>query len=767
VEMKSRRLVLALTLFLFISYPSSAVKKEEYLRYIKEAAERGWKEYPAVIDQWKKNVKPSVLWGYDAPAQPIYLADVLAFLYEETKERQYAERAREILTGFGDLREAYPKDFWKTRVEYREGMPSLSNFFFLPPYTRAYSRIRESGVLDERSREKIERELAQSLNFVFSFPEWGAHNRTMLRAEGLLYGSRALPNHPDAAKWKQLSETLASDNLNQWEVEDATIYHGVWLYSLFAYTEAVGERALFGSPKVKYYLDYFLHLLAPHGNIPDFGDANWQSNPERFIACFEKAASVYRDPFYKYAAHEMLTRSIEAYAARQNIAVTEETRYNMLWAGVATASVLTDAYRWADDSVEMKPPTWNSEEVLDDVVGKKIVFRNGWAPSSTFLLLNYRDEGDGGLLYRDYLRNTLSVEEEKMHHGHSDENSVCLLMSGGSVLLHDGGYRDALPSGEYGAYRADYFHNRVVVRKNKRDVHQKSLLEFIRNSGNYRKVRTQKVDFLTFRDVDVSRTRLIDDELGYRWDRVIAYLKQQDYFIVIDGVKFFRSDYFTLSNLWHTRKVLSQGSHYYDTLIDSISGFAFPDTRRLLIYFPETYAKQDGTEPERRHYQDEQAIFQTISSHYNAGDNEVFITLLIPHGKDEEPQVLLNRSKLLNVEAFPQAIGLELKHGAETAYLCVKLDLEREILRENIRPRYSFESGKVTYGDFETDASILFATIGGPRLRYSAATMVKILYKGKVIFEALPNTFGLQLDGAPDRVGYTKWRFWEDEVLLR
>ncbi len=765
--MVSRRVPFFLILSLFITHSLIAVKKQEYLRYIKEAAERGWKDYPAVIEQWKKKLSPSVLWGYDAPAQPIYLADVLAFLFEVTKEKQYAERARDILASFGDLRDSYPKDFWKTRVEYRDGMPSLSNFFFLPPYVRAYLRIRGSGVLDQKVQEKIERELAQSLNFVFYFPEWGAHNRTMLRAEGLLYGSRALSAHPDASKWRQLSETLASDNLRQWEVEDATIYHGVWLYSLFSYAEAVGDTALYESPRMKYYLDYFLHLLAPHGNIPDFGDANWQSNPERFIACFEKAASVYRNPLYKYAAHEMLNRSIQAFAAREKVEVTEETRYNMLWAGVSTASVLTDAYRWADDSMEMQAPNWESEEVLDDIVGKKIVFRNGWHPTSSYLLLNYRDEGDGGLLHRDYLRNTLSVEEEKMHHGHSDENSICLLISGGSVLLHDGGYRDALPSGEYGAYRADYFHNRLVVRKNKRDVHQRSILDFLRNSGNYRKVRTQKVDFLTFRDVDISRTRLIDDEVGYQWDRVVAYVKKRDYFIVVDGIKFLRSDYFTLTNLWHTRKVLSLGSHYYDTMIDSISGFPLPDTKHLLVYFPETYAKQDAVEPEKRHYQEEQAIYQTISGQYKAGDSEGFITFLIPHEKNEDPQLLVDRVKLLPVQVFPQAVGLELKHGAETSYLCIKLDLEQEILRENIRPRYNFESGKVKYGDFETDASVLFATHAGSHLQYSAATMVKILYKGKPIFEALPNTFGLQLDGAPDRVGYTKWRFWEGEVQLR
>lgn len=37
--------------------------------------------------------------------------------------------------------------------------------------------------------------------------------------------------------------------------------------------------------------------------------------------------------------------------------------------------------------------------------------------------------------------------------------------------------------------------------------------------------------------------------------------------------------------------------------------------------------------------------------------------------------------------------------------------------------------------------------------------------RGWAQMEALPNTFGLQLDGSPDRVGYAKWRLWEEVSL--
>jgi hypothetical protein len=42
--------------------------------------------------------------------------------------------------------------------------------------------------------------------------------------------------------------------------------------------------------------------------------------------------------------------------------------------------------------------------------------------------------------------------------------------------------------------------------------------------------------------------------------------------------------------------------------------------------------------------------------------------------------------------------------------------------------------------------------------------VLKVLFRGKPLMEALPNTHGLQLDGTPDRIGYTKWRYWEDTV---
>ncbi len=757
----------AAALVFFCASAEAQVRKAEYLGYIRQAAELGWKDYPQAIETWKKSIQPSELWGYDAPWQPVYLADLLAFLFSETGDRSYAEKATRILADYGDLRQFYPEELKRKRAEYRSGIPAISNFFILPPYARAYMRLSAGGRIEPQDRDKIERDLAFSLDHIFYFPEWGAHNRAMLRAESLYYGAAALPSHPHAARWKQMAARLAEDSLRQWEIEDAAGYHAVWLYSLFSYADISRQPDVLRSVQVRFYLDYFLQLLTPHGNVADFGDSHWNGGWDRFVPVFEKAAALFGNPQYKYAAEQLVRRNVERLVRQSS---DPAKHVPVAYIGTGIGSEWTDAFRWADDSIPASPPSTGSTEALEDLVGKKIVFRSGWDPASSMLLLNYRDEGDGGRLGRDYLRQTLSVEEEKMHHGHADENSIVVWMSGGSVLLHDGGYRPDLPSGPYGAYRADYFHNRVVARLNRRDK-QQNLFEFLRNSGAYRRVTTQKIDFLRLQDADTSRTRLIDSDLGYQWDRTLVYLKEKDLFLVIDGIQALRSDYFTFTNLWHTRQVLRSRTEketaWFDTRYDRIGGDILPDKKALLVYFPENGpGKQIGTFPLSRHFQEETAIHQTVSRFYRAGDTEAFVTILYPHDRNEDASGRLQDFALTAVDRPGKAIALSMRDGSEQVQICVKLDPDMDLAAENVRPLYRQALGTVKYGDLETDAAFLLARIGEKQIRYGASGMTRITYRGKTLLEALPNTFGLQLDGAPPRTGLSRWRCWEETVSL-
>jgi hypothetical protein len=727
-----------------------ATPRQAYLSLAESAYQQGLETCPADVERWLKEWKPTVEWGYAPPASPIYLAGLAGSLYDLTKNEDYAEVAAHWLANQHRFKESCPEHVIKYRPEYGDGLPTMTDFFHLPVFAQAYLHIKDSPAVTAERRAHIEASIADSADYIRNFPEWGPMNRTMLRAQGLVLAAKALPDHPHAAFWRKLGDILARDSWGQWEEEDAQIYHPIWFLALMHYADAIADPSLYAQHQVRYYCDYFVHLLSPAGMVPDFGDARWNENWAGYLTCLERGAREYRSPQLKWGAQRIFDAMTEQYGSK---------------IGLAAGLTLTYAYRWADDSITPAAPPARSEEVLEELIGKKIVFRNGWGPDSTYLLLNYRDEGPFARVARDFLRLTIPAEEERMHHAHSDENSICLFMNQGSVLLHDAGYRDTMPSGPYGAYRADYFHNRLVARNDKRDREQ-PLYEFLRNSGAYRSTQTEKIDFLTAPGAEMSRTRLTDQRTGYVADRVIVRLTKDDIFLVFDIAKVLRPEYYTFATLWHGTTLLGQGPHYYITAVDAIGKYSPPQTRALLVQFLQSGVRTDGTFPIKRYWQDETAVYQAISSHYRAGQVETFVTALVPHARGADVQPLLDSIKLLDVEKPRNGLGVQVQCGDEVHYICVKTDLDMDILPDNVRPRYSFDSGRVKYGPIETDASFAYARRSGDSLTYAAANMVKVIFDGRTVFAGRTATFALQPDDLSTGYGLPKWRYWEDTVDL-
>ncbi|MBN2408791.1 MAG: hypothetical protein JXE07_03560 [Candidatus Aminicenantes bacterium] len=753
--------------------PQEAIPLTRYLEFARAAAEWTWSHTDDLIAQWKQNFDPDNVFGYRPPGGLLEMAAIFGFLYETENKPEYAQRAKKVLLTYGDYRSVFPDRAKAKRPDYEDGVPALPDFFTLMRYIRAYDVLRRGGVLTRDEDNTIQGEIAHSLEYLLRTQEWGPMNRAALRAESLAWAIRALPEHPRREVWEMQRRALGDDNWGNWQIEDATIYNGVWLYSLLGYSEALDkQRELFKTPEMYYYSRYYLQLLSPAGMIPDFGDAHWEANWPHFLVFFEAAAAAYRDPLLKWAAATIGGTFIDFQNVRN----------------IGLAFMLLDACRWGEDDLDPVPPSSLSGEVMEDVQGKKIVFRNGWDPRSTYLLLNYRDEGDGGLNFRDYLRDTIPVEEEKMTHGHADENSLVLLMSGGSVLLHDAGYRDYMPSGPYGAYRQDYFHNRLCVRPEKIWMGQKkgesrysirdeipgqTVLDFLHNAGSYRRVRTQKVDVLTFDDFDCSRTRLRDEDWGYEWDRVIVYLKDPEMFVVFDIFKARREEWFTLADLWHTQKILGQGEHWYRTAYDTIRDKALPQNKDLLVHFLPTHPSLEGVEPIRRHYQDERMIHQTIARHFELGETAGFVTVLIPQPREEAKPDWPGRIRRLPVNPDGAALGVAIEDGDRTFLIGAKTDLRKDISRDWLRPRYTYEAGKIRLGEFETDGDLIFSTLskraGSPSektLSYTVVNLTKALYRGRVLIEARPSLFGLAFDAGPDSPGVGKMRYWRERIDL-
>lgn len=746
--------------------PPEAVTRSMYLEYAREAADFTWQNYDNVIQRWKESFDPESVFGYRPPGGLLEMAYIYAYLHQQEQKPEYATRSKKILLNYAGYRSAFPDWARERRPDYGNGIPMLPDFFTVMRFLRTYNILKKTNVLSSEEMQNIENDIAHSIAYVLQTQEWGPMNRAALRAESLAWAVKALPSHPDAKTWEMQRKALGDDNWGNWQIEDATIYHGVWLYAMLGYADAMGMLdVLLDTPEMYYYAYYFLHLMCPAGMIPDFGDAHWMANWPRFLVFFEATANHLKDPHLKWAATTIARKFID-FDTPQNIGLAYQ---------------LLDCSLWGGDDIPIQKPTSLSKEVMEDVQGKKIVFRNGWEPHSTYLLLNYRDEGDGGLNFRDYLRDTIPVEEEKMTHGHADENSIVLLMSGGSVLLHDGGYRDYMPSGPYGAYRQDYFHNRLCVRPEKiwmgqehgefrysvRDeIPGQNILDFLHNAGSYRRVRTQKVDFLSLDDFDYSRTRLLDESMGYSWDRIIAYVKNPEIYVVFDVFKSHKEEYFTLANLWHTRQILAHGEHWFDTAYDRIQNHDLPSNKNLLIIFPATHFRLEGAEPETRHYQEEMVIHQTAAQHFELGETTGFVTVLIPHAADEAPLKWTNTIHAIPVEPQRAGLGVEIDWEGRKIVIGVKSDLRMDIARDWRRPRYTYEAGKIGFGEFETNGDFLFAQMEGSKLAYTIVNLTKAFFKKKLLFEAKSSYYGLAFDASPDKGGLGKLRYWKDKIEI-
>jgi len=768
--MKKPLLTILISLISFTLYAQNPkpVPLKSYLEYARASADMTWNERESIIAKWRTTIDPEDIFGYRSPGGLLEMAAIYATLYEIEGKKKYAERAREILLTYGDFRKEFPVEGSRRQADYADGLPALPDFFSSMRYLRAYDILKSKGFLTREEMETIDGMAAHSLLFILRTQEWGAMNRTALRAEALSWAVKVLDEHPVAATLKTLEKALVDDNWGQWEIEDASLYHAVWLYAMIGCAEAKGDiDGLFKTPEMYYYSQYFLHLMSPQGMVPDFGDAQHLTNWYRWLVYFEVAANRYQDPEMKWAAAVIADRFLD---------LSQKP-------GVGLGYMLLDCYRFGTDRIRPIAPKELSEEVMEDMVGKKMVFRTGWEPTSTYMLLNYRDEGDGGLLFRDYLRSTIPIEEEKVTHGHADENSVILLMHQGVPLLTDGGYRDFLPSGYFGSYRQDYFHNRLCVRNEKIWLGQKageyrysqsdhppiepqSVMDFMHNAGSYRLVRTQKIDFLSYPDHDYSRTRMIDDQMGYEWDRVVVFVKNPELFVVFDVFRSRSDQYFTAANLWHTRQIVTQGQHWYDTRYDSLNRQSVGGDHNLLIHFPKNHYRFEQVHTENRNYQQEIAIAEFTGQYFEAGQHIGFVTVLVPHHSSHSAESWVSNIEYVPTNLTEDGMAVRITLDDKTIETGIKCHLKKDWVRDYQRPKYTWEAGRVKYGATETDADFFFSEKSGDQLSFTVVNLTRATYNGQVLYQQPSSYFGLNFDGRPDNPDVGKARLWRERVKL-
>jgi len=111
-----------------------------------------------------------------------------------------------------------------------------------------------------------------------------------------------------------------------------------------------------------------------------------------------------------------------------------------------------------------------------------------------------------------------------------------------------------------------------------------------------------------------------------------------------------------------------------------------------------------------------------------------------------------------------RTLGITLVSG-ETSYLVgMKMDLLADLVRDWRRPMYTYETGKVKFGDFTTDAMTFFAVMNPQKVRYGMAVGSKIEYKGRVLHDQGAMECDLAFDGSRPQPGVIKLRYWEGET---
>jgi hypothetical protein len=705
-------------------------KKQQYLDYVKVIAENVWKNHEA------KEEKGDC-------AYLVYLAYADSALYHYTKESMYAKRARKAILDLEKYRDARP------------GHLPFDILFDPYPYMQAVGILKEGDFLTAEELKIAEDSVAEVLREMLRYPEWGAHNRAMLRAINLLKACTLFPDHPDYPRWCQTHQVMSRGSFGKFTIEDGSTYNPIWLSVLFRYADLAGRTEEINSAyTTQYYCNYLLQMLNPRFIPTEYGDGRWGSCWCWYAGCLERGAAIYQDPQMKYAVDQLFEAMLPI-----------DTGMDAGW-----MVPLINCYEWADDNVPQEIPTSRSMEVLDDIITKKLVFRDGWQKDSTYFFLNYKDEGTDSVFARNHLRDTLFVTAEKAHHGHSDINSIGMYLHQGSVMLHDGGYRTDMKY--VGAFRADYYHNKLIARRGiyYPDV-EEGIIDFYRHFRNYYPAVSEKLYFDTFDKVEVSRTRVLEKVHGIEADRLICYMKELDFFIVVDFVKALEDGEYTYGPLYFSRNVEQIRENafltYYDYIgTDEMKNRQIPNdaSKKLLIYYPQK-EYPCATQTISRSYTYETGIQQYFSGWQKHEEVVPMVSVLIPTSGDAEE--MNRRMNAIQVTVHPDQKGLTIEvesaeHGCRYI-LGSKLDPRLGIGNLNIRPTYNYELGKVNYAGIETDADFGFVRLCGNQGEYGFLNATKFDFHGVPLFEMeiYPH---YQID-LSYRDACSKWEKWEETFV--
>jgi hypothetical protein len=300
------------------------------------------------------------------------------------------------------------------------------------------------------------------------------------------------------------------------------------------------------------------------------------------------------------------------------------------------------------------------------------------------------------------------------------------------------------------------YHNRLVWRCGQQPGHT-GLLEFLRGDGRYQPVRTERLYQTHLGDANYHRIRVSDEYNQLTWDRSIIFIPSIPVWVVIDSVLALRSDIRTVSSLWWTTDILSEGDNWYDTYIRGVQDWDNRDDARLRISFPTVpyHLIKRTVEPFRRHFQDELAIVNTWCGEHRAGKFVNFVSVLWPYShKNIEGQ---QPGSVEVVESSPQGrgIGVRMHWMGNERLIGLLNDLTIGYGQEDIRPTYTAKQGNTEYDHVVSDAALVMVKRGAFGEWTGFINGTYLACDGKIYYEGLPHAMFQEnktaLPGVPAR----------------
>jgi hypothetical protein len=682
----------------------------------------------------------------------------MAMIHTHTGEERYLEWARQGLVQMVDS--AVEPD--------GQVQPLLRSFREMQPFCETFLHLQRHQALSAAEAGRAQAQVEVSANTHLEATDWGAQNRATVDAAGFYFAAAAAPECANAARWRRYGDALNEDSWGRWSIEDASIYGPFWLFYLMTGAELNGRTDEFMSfATTRYYFELYRGLLMPNGMLPDWGDGDWTHMWQWYMATMVRAGSVYRNGEYLHFAERL-------YQTHREMGLREPI-HGFLPEGLEQGDGLycvATALRWLDPHLATQPyELRRSQELVDDLVSKKLIFRNDNGAASSYALLNYRDQGAYGRYQRDYQNQQLAAYEEKPHHGHGDENSLCLLMERGTVLLADGGYRREPHDG----WRADLYHNRLVARLGWPIDHD--VIGYLQQNRSYAPVQTEKIHFGNFGAMDYSRTRLVDEERGYTADRIVLFLVDPGVYIIVDAVHIEREGHKLFANMWHPDSVSGQG----DLTVEDGQWvrswpprvpirqeyWTNPHGCELLIEFLDNRDKYAQVREIDRRFNPSQAFFQFLYSHFFKGQRLAFVTVLTPHAPGSFSESMLGAVELIhdNERSF-RTLGLRFSLNGAPVTVGLKLDQNIGLTNLRGRPMFDWRTGSVAYSELRTDADFAFVVDRGAEADMGFIYGSQLDYRGETLFDMPLNNRMYQgaVEGYRVPEGKDKMPRWRETV---